>query len=128
MVKLDVMQFGAWVQMDIDFILSQDVANCRVFAQECAGLLSNSALMTCGWKATVPYRIANQETLSFPATWFDHFKQDCFPSWLLRKFPAKFKTKNIEIRECYPALKLPNAEKKYYYIADILEDTNAGND
>ncbi len=31
-----------------------------------------------------------------PKTWFEHFKKECFPNWLLKKFPVKY---NIEKRE-----------------------------
>jgi hypothetical protein len=32
---------------------------------------------------------------TYPATWWEHFKQDCFPKWLLRRYPPKMKTKRI---------------------------------
>jgi hypothetical protein len=36
-------------------------------------------------------------TKLFPKTWFDHFKQDCFPKWLLTKYPADYETVLVEI-------------------------------
>ena len=31
-------------------------------------------------------------TVSYPASWWDHFKKEKFPKWLLERFPAKMVT------------------------------------
>ena len=50
-----------------------------------------------------------------PKTWFDHFKQDHFPKWLLEKYPVKYntETKTIDLTfsvrypDFHPANKMP---------------------
>lgn len=32
---------------------------------------------------------------SFPKTWWQHFKQENFPAWLLRKFPVKYQVHTV---------------------------------
>jgi hypothetical protein len=36
--------------------------------------------------------ITEEKTISFktPKTWWQHFKESCFPKWLLRRFPVKY--------------------------------------
>lgn len=36
------------------------------------------------------------ETMSIPFTWIDHFKEECFPSWLKKIFPVKYKTVTVK--------------------------------
>lgn len=43
-------------------------------------------------------------TYDIPASWWDHFKRDCFPKWLLKRFPAKTISKTIDIKTIYPFL------------------------
>ncbi len=44
-----------------------------------------------------------RETVDFeiPETWWDHFKQDCFPKWLLKYFPFKTKKLNMEVHSTW---------------------------
>lgn len=46
--------------------------------------------------------------ISVPTSWWQHFKHDCFPSWLLKHFPPKYERKTIYINE-----------KKYYETTNI---------
>lgn len=41
----------------------------------------------------------SDHTEQVPTTWWHHFKQDCFPVWLLQKFPVKLR-KVDGIRAC----------------------------
>jgi hypothetical protein len=45
------------------------------------------------------YSIAKRDTefITIPLTWIDHFKEECFPSWLKKIFPVKYK--KISIKE-----------------------------
>jgi hypothetical protein len=49
--------------------------------------------------------------LEIPKTWFQHFKEDYFPKWLLEKFPVKYKGKTfcykVSVDNIYPNLNLP---------------------
>ena len=51
-------------------------------------------------------------SVSVPSSWWQHFKQDNFPSWLVRMFPVKFKeirkTKKVQFRRLatYPKASL----------------------
>jgi len=42
---------------------------------------------------------------SYPATWWQHFKQRFFPAWLLRKFPVRMAEKRLDVQTLYPYLK-----------------------
>ena len=40
-------------------------------------------------KSKIPYFLG--ESIAVPLTWWDHFKQTYFPSYLLKRFPIKYK-------------------------------------
>jgi hypothetical protein len=46
--------------------------------------------------------------ISYPATWWDAVKDQFFPQWMLRRWPAKYKHHDIIVRELYPRLSLPD--------------------
>lgn len=33
-----------------------------------------------------------------PLNWWEHFKRDCLPTWILSRFPVKYKTDIAEVR------------------------------
>ena len=33
-----------------------------------------------------------------PLNWWEHFKHDCLPTWLLSRFPVKYKTSIADVR------------------------------
>lgn len=43
--------------------------------------------------------------LSYPATWWQMFKQDIVPHWFQRIFPVKQTTVKLEVRVLYPGFK-----------------------
>ena len=54
------------------------------------------------------YKVA---TVSYPADWWQAFKDRWFPTWVKRRWPVKMVTKTIQARELYPKEKLiPGAE------------------
>jgi hypothetical protein len=42
--------------------------------------------------------------IPLPDGWFQHVKQDLFPSWLLRKYPVRYKSITIDVKEVFPDL------------------------
>lgn len=61
-------------------------------------------------------------TCSYPASWWQHFKQRWFPEWLLRRFPVELETKRFvamaEARALFPEL---HAAERYWTIAYLVE-------
>ena len=53
-----------------------------------------------------------------PTTWWDHFKRDHFPKWLLAKYPAKYTTESVTLdaRAIYPDWNPPNGYTEPRYI------------
>lgn len=53
---------------------------------------------------------SKEVSFEVPATWWDHFKRDYFPDWLLYKFPIKQKTlsKTVTFRRLATYPKLPH--------------------
>lgn len=41
--------------------------------------------------------VEDYATFQTPKTWFQHFKNDHFPLWLLRKFPVKYHEEKIKV-------------------------------
>ncbi len=56
----------------------------------------------------------NQEPFCYkvPASWWQHFKQDCFPHWLLNQFSAEYITVTVPLSVIYPHIKC-SLPKKY---------------
>lgn len=46
-------------------------------------------------------------TIKNPATLWDHFKETCFPTFLLEMFPVKYETKIISAEAFYDRIHLP---------------------
>lgn len=48
-----------------------------------------------------------QETqrVEWPATWWQHFKQQFFPAWLLARFPLRLQCREFSVKTLYPFLK-----------------------
>ena len=40
--------------------------------------------------------------VTYPATWWQAFKRDYFPPWLLERFPVKWSTVKFTFRTLYP--------------------------
>jgi len=52
---------------------------------------------------------ASQE-ISYPADWWQAFKERWFPKWALVKWPVRYETKKMTVMEFYPKLSLPGQE------------------
>ena len=53
------------------------------------------------------------KALDVPLAWWDHFKLTHFPSWLLKRFPAKYRT--IDVRTLFPHLPAEITDKAHCY-------------
>lgn len=38
----------------------------------------------------------------YPLTWWDHFKEACFPAWALTRWPVVYRTETTIIKDIYP--------------------------
>jgi hypothetical protein len=46
------------------------------------------------------------QTIRYPATWWDAFKERWFPQWLLTRYPAAYREHKIDLRTLYPNFKI----------------------
>jgi len=46
------------------------------------------------------------ETIKYPATWRDAFKERWFPKWLLNRYPAQYRVHEISTTTLYPNFKI----------------------
>lgn len=42
------------------------------------------------------------QTIRYPATWRDAFKEQWFPKWLLERYPVVYKEHRIDLKTLYP--------------------------
>lgn len=57
-----------------------------------------------------------------PATWWDHFKQDVFPEFLLKRYPAQYTTDSVrlDIKAMYPDYQpIHGYNQPYYHIREV---------
>ncbi len=50
------------------------------------------------------YSQAKERDVTFPETWWQHFKQRWFPSWLLRRYPVRLTTVTVRAEALFPDL------------------------
>lgn len=57
-------------------------------------------------------------TVSYPATWWDHFKYSCFPRWAKKRWPPAIKVveQRYDVKAVYPNIAFPEDE---HYITVI---------
>lgn len=48
--------------------------------------------------------------MNTPASWWQHFKRDCMPSWFKRLFPVKYDQKKFDISAIYRSLPVDRYE------------------
>jgi len=46
-----------------------------------------------------------EKVIEYPRDWWQHFKKDCFPKWLLKKYPVKTRKHTLKVRAVYPDFK-----------------------
>lgn len=63
-------------------------------------------------------RKENSKSVSYPADWFEAFKERWFPKWALKRWPVKITTVTFEATSLYPTIKLrPESHKAHLRIA-----------
>ena len=56
------------------------------------------------------------ETVSWPATWWDAFKDRWFPHWALRRWPVQWKHADFTVYRGYPDLVMPDRQSVPYIV------------
>jgi hypothetical protein len=130
---LRLAQFGQWVQMDADHLLAGKLENVKIFASEVSRHLTNAAIVNVGYRVDMPCRVLGHHIMKRPANRWAHFKLAVFPAWALAKWPPRMTETQIEIRELFPALKLPphlqpHAPGQIYQIYEKSMPALEGND
>jgi hypothetical protein len=62
------------------------------------------------------------ETVSYPADWWQAFKEQYFPEWLLRHFPVKMESVIISIAAIYPTVAFPERHMGGFKVSRIVRD------
>ncbi len=57
--------------------------------------------------------------ISYPTTWWDHFKQRWFPAWLKKLYPVRMTTKDFKVYRTYPDKVFP--KERSYINVQVLE-------
>lgn len=104
-VKLDKLLVGVSVSLPPDTVISQNavltVTSWPEFNSLCMKLDSFVLSQTVTEKS-------HRLKIEVPATWWDHFKRDCFPNWLLRRFPPQVQLHSekvtFKLKETYPKM------------------------
>lgn len=51
-----------------------------------------ASMLSCTFKAKVPFRKLMDETCKHPRDWWEHFKLRWFPRWALKRWPVAWTT------------------------------------
>jgi hypothetical protein len=57
------------------------------------------------------------ETVSYPATWWEHFKHRWFPRWALKRWPVQLRTVKVDAFALFPELEPLRAKGGYLELA-----------
>ncbi len=57
----------------------------------------------------------DEAVVEYPASWWQHVKQDLFPEWILSMFPVVHEKVTIDIKAAYPLVSLPEEESYVYF-------------
>lgn len=58
-------------------------------------------------------------SVTYPKTWWQHFKLRWFPKWLLRRYPVIYNVRKVDIQVVYPTLNIAWPQKQHIvYLAD----------
>jgi hypothetical protein len=63
-----------------------------------------------------------KKTIRYPIDWKQSIKERWFPKWLLKKYPVKYKTHNIDAKIIYPKLKISMPEQKHNLVFNYYEE------
>ncbi len=57
----------------------------------------------------------HKERIFHPKSWWEMFKKQCFPNWLLMKFPVKnVELGTLELYQLFPHIKASISEERHY--------------
>jgi len=60
-----------------------------------------------------------ESTVTYPADWWQAFKDRWFPGWALKRWPVKFRTFDMTAYQTYPEIKIPSpAGPIVYHVAE----------
>ena len=120
-------RFAIQSQLEANRSVFKDAAEVEFMMDDCSRkMVARLEVMLAGDdKREVPRR-----TVSHPLTWWDHFKLERFPQWLLSRFPARMKHHEIEctvnITRVCPHIAVPRDNRALYlhwaFIKDIVHD------
>jgi hypothetical protein len=68
------------------------------------------------------FSLAGQQktkTVSFPANWWQHFKQRWFPAWALDRWPVRLRTVNFHAVRVFDGIPAPVGDLAVYYSQEI---------
>lgn len=69
-------------------------------------------------KMHIAARTVACETVTWPATWWQHFKDRWYPRWLKERFPVKRSKRHVHIDALYPWITSPTGKPAITYRFD----------
>lgn len=65
-------------------------------------------------------------TLTMPATWWEHFKQDWMPAWFIERYPVKLKYSTVRLQghAIFPEFRPPNGYSQVRYVLREVDRFN----
>lgn len=96
-ITLDKLQFVIAERIS-PFALESEVTVERITSDIAQIIETRARLIVAGEKLPV-------RTISYPATWWDAFKDRWFPVALLARWPAQFRTHTIQFAALYPTFR-----------------------
>lgn len=58
----------------------------------------------------------------YPRDWWQAFKEQFFPAWLLNKYPVQYKVITVDLQVIYPTIKPAISNEDYYLVMHVEDD------
>lgn len=68
------------------------------------------------------YGEEKETVIKYPINWFQAFKEEWFPDFLIKKYPIIYKQHNIKTKIIYPTIRSNEPELKYHEVRSIKLD------
>lgn len=68
------------------------------------------------------------QTISYPETWWDAFKERWFPQWLLSRYPIRYRHHEISLKTLYPHFRISMPRETHvlkYQVLDYSDSSTA---
>ena len=108
------------------FIPKHVLDNCLLSVEEIAEDWCEGLLLTLEKKVLAREVQEVERVVQYPATWWQHFKEQFFPSWLKKRFPVRMRRVVVRLErwEGYPASRWipPELGDPSYYVFAYEED------